>query len=342
MNLFPNHLFTKVTFVCIALFGLHVDSAKAVGTIGFQVSSMTVSQTAGAVSIPVEFIGTGGVWGQWADYESRDGTAIAGNDYSSVFDDIDLSSTNPVGYIAVPIIYTGSTVDRTFSVVLTKAYNANLGAITSVTVTIKAEPVRPPVVFNLGKTAYSVSQGAGAIQIPVSFTNSPRFSQVWIKYATQGNTATSGTDYRGTNSTTVNFVPGANTAVITIPIYRTGATSNRSFNVFLLSSSEGSIGSNSLATVTILGVNPVPKANILTTAGPVGIPFTIYGNVSNVKDSQIKSVLFTINGKKMKLIGKRNWKSMVVARSIGRYRMVVTVYLTNGKILRKTAYLSIT
>lgn len=333
------HLSTLwLRFVHLPILILTLVTPAFCEVISFQASSITVSQTAGSVSIPVVCTGETGVWGEAVDYDSQNGTAIAGTDYQAVSEQLDFYSPG-TQYISIPIIYTGSTADRHFSVFLSNPFNAQLGAITSITVTIKAEPILPPVVFNLSQSSYSVKQNAGAIQIPVSFTNASRFSNVWVEYATQDGSATTGTNYVGTQSKKLNFTTGSNTALITIPIYNTNTKSDQTFSIFLLSSSEGALGSRSLATVTILKAPPEPKVQILTTAGPTGIPFTIYGTVTDVKRNQIRSVQFVIGGKKMMVKGKQNWSSRIIAKTPGSYRMIVTVTLTNGKKLKDTKYL---
>lgn len=341
MDTIGNRVMVKLVFFLMfavaPISWLHAET-----TITFQTNAITVSQTAGSAAIAVECTGDIGIFPDLVYYETQNGTAVAGSDYRAMNSSMEFVDPG-VQYISIPIIYTGSTVDRTFSIVLTSAENGgNLGSITSITVTIKAEPVRPPVVFNFSKAAYTVTQGAGAIQIPVTFTNFTRFSNVWITYATKDDTATSGIDYTGTSSTKVTFAVGANTAVITVPISKTGATSNRTFNVFLTASSEGSLGTRSFATVTILKPIPVPKIDFLTTAGPVGIPFNIYGKISNLKDSDIASVQLIINGKRTKILGKKNWRSRVVFKSTGRFKMAMTVNLKNGKKIKKSGFLSIT
>ncbi len=334
----------------VALTLVGTIGAMATPKIGFLQSSVTVSQRAGSVSIPVkasgEFdVGYAGVELPSFRYSTQGGTAISGTHYDGGgfydFPRVEFQEENTTINISVPIYYTGSTVDRFFTIVLSDYIDSIQDTLTSVTVTILAEPKVDPIVFSFANSDFSVPQGAGSIQIPVTYTGTPQSDNVTLDYRTQPGTANGNDDYEGTSGSTVEFAPGANSALITIPVYNTGSVTTKFFNVLLVGSSEGQIGSPAAAKVTILKVKPKPQVQFLTKSAKVG-RFRIYGNVTNVTDREVRRVSLIINGKPMTIKGKRNWYSAVRATSPGVYQMLVRVHLRNGKVLTRRSNLVIT
>lgn len=128
---------------------------------------------------------------------------------------------------------------------------------------------------------------------------------------------------------------------ISIPIYYTGATQDLFFTVVISDPYDADLGASTAVTVTIKGEKPKPTISILTTKGPLKKRFTIYGSVSNVALSDIKSVKLTINGQKMTLLGKKEWKARVRANVAGTYKMIATACLKDGTILKRRANLYI-
>lgn len=211
-----------------------------------------------------------------------------------------------------------------------------------------AETLKATPTINLPVNAVSVGQRAGSVTIPVEVTGAFNEDSWWgilypeFTYATQAGTTSSGVGYEGTSGTRLEFSEEESTIFISIPIYYTGATSDRFFTVVISNPYYANLGATTAVTVTIKGEKPSPKLNIKTTKGPLKTKFTIYGNVANAKDSEIKSVSLTINGKRMILEGKQSWKAKGVRANVaGTYKMVAKAYLKNGTVLTKTANLYI-
>jgi hypothetical protein len=60
------------------------------------------------------------------------------------------------------------------------------------------------------------------------------------------------------------------------------------------------LGATTAVTITIKGEKPQPKISINTTKGPLNKRFAVYGFISDVLESDIKSVTLTIGGQKHK------------------------------------------
>lgn len=331
------HKSTLISCFLGSLFAFLPFTEAGATTAEFTTNSMSVSQKAGSISVPLKLTGPSD-YAQWIDYGTSGGTAISGTHYKgrTSYFYISVTSDKTI-YISIPIIYTGDTVDRTFSVSLlqTEWTSVNFGPITSVSITILGEPYHPPIETSLASSSIKTNQFAGAVRIPVKYTGTPLQSDVWVEYRTQGATATPGTDFGGTSSSKVHFPVGSKTAYISIPIYYTGTSTSKKFTVILNSSSEGKLLDPTVANVTIGGQAHPPAIVFLRNKFSVG-SFTLRGRIENVPSSAIKRIKLTIGGQEFTTSGKVNWKSELRANSSGRYSMALRVYLTNGQVLKES------
>lgn len=328
------------SLAAIAAFG---PALRATPTISFQNSEMSVSQKAGSLLVPVVITGTRDASNPSARFSTQNVTATRYTDFGSP-SSINFGAASSVQNVVVPIYYTGSAQDRTFLLSFSSVSNCQIGSPASCLVTILAEAPAAPVTFALGASSVSVSQGAGVVQIPVSYTGNPSGSSVWVSFRTQPGTAKSVADYQG-SSGSIDFQAGSNSANITVPVYNTGSAASKFFNIVLVNSSEGQLGSPAAATVTILG-----KGQSLTPAGPHATirtksvrkgSFTIRGTVVGVVPSNIRRIKLVIGGVQIAVRGKTDWSARVYARFPGRYAMVVRAYLKGGGTLTARARLRV-
>jgi RHS repeat-associated protein len=105
-----------------------------------------------------------------------------------------------------------------------------------------------PSVFTLSSGTYSTAEtGSAAITVKRNST----VGAETVQLATSNGTATAGSDYTAV-STTVQFVNGADTVVVNVPILAdTNYEANETVNLTLSNPSSGSIGSPGIATLTI-------------------------------------------------------------------------------------------
>lgn len=198
------------------------------------------------------------------------GSAIANQDYT-ITNPGTVAGDSPV-QIVIPA---GQT---TGSVVLTGASNPHtLGGesvIVSITTINGAAPTAPqvlnlsianqaPPTISIEDVAVVETGAAGTANVVVSLSSAST-STVTVAYTTVNGTAKAGVDYT-TETNTLTFTPGTTSQTIAIPLLADGAaTGALQFSVVLSSPSNGTLGSKTSATVTL--VEPNPEFNIEDTS----------------------------------------------------------------------------
>jgi len=295
-------------------------------------ASFTVNQSAGSIQIPVTYTGTSFDSQVSISYRTISGTANGTDDYLGTSSStINFATGSNSAFIVVPIYLTRATVDKSFTVQIFDPSEGQVTSLNTASVTIKGVPAPPPIQFKFGSGNYSVNQTTGSVRIPVTYTGTPRNSQVWLEYNTQNLTGSTGVHYGGTNSSVVNFASGSKTAYISIPIYYSGSTSNRTFRVNLASMSEGVKGSPASTQVTINRQRGLPKIVFKTKRVSVG-KRVIEGKIVNVSSKDIMRITLDNLGNTAKVTGKTKWKTKALNfRSRGSYPFVATATLRNGQ-----------
>ena len=197
-------------------------------------------------------------------YQTRDGSAKAGEDYRGVnsykvtfpaFAHGATANSPPSQDIA--IIVNGDASDgtdpETFSVVLSSAYNATIkSAAKTATATITQLPPPPAVTANIADfSAAGPSAGSTVFDISVTLANGPAAQAITVYYSTTDGTANAGADYVGSQGH-VTIAAGQTIADIPITVLADAAAHmNLTFTITIYNWVNAAIVS-STATVTIV------------------------------------------------------------------------------------------
>ena len=169
--------------------------------IGFESATYSVSEGAGTVALTVKVLNGSLGRAVTLNYETRDGTAIAGEDYTYKMDTIVLSSSVTEETIMVDITDDALLENaEMFTVVLSGAPVGVTLTPAIATVTISDDRVAPPpdddmVEIGFESATYSVSEGAGTVALTVKVLNGSLGRAVTLNYETRDGTAIAGEDY---------------------------------------------------------------------------------------------------------------------------------------------------
>lgn len=121
------------------------DSIGATGSVQFTATSLKVIEDVGTLSVTV--VRTGGFTGNLSvDYATTDGTAIAGQDYTSASGTLTFTSGETTRTIQIPIADDATTeTDETFSISLSTANLEALGAPVKLVVTVQDHDTVPTI-----------------------------------------------------------------------------------------------------------------------------------------------------------------------------------------------------
>lgn len=217
-------------------------------------------------------------------YDTANGTATAGSDYTATSGTIDFAPGETRKTISVPIL--GDTTiegDETFTLKLSNPSGAlPAGSIASATATIVNDDV--PVVTLSPVFSTSITEGNSGsnkqLDFLVSLSNAS-YSRVSVSYATANGTASAGSDYVETNGT-IGFAPGETSKTISVPIVGDAVVEGDETFSLALSDPKGAT-LDSVASV---------NATIVNDDVPV---VTIFGSSTTEGDSGSKELSFTVN-----------------------------------------------
>lgn len=216
-------------------------------TLALSTNAITVNESATSATLTV--LRTGGTnYSVTVDYATADGTATNAVDYTATNATLTFGPGVTSRTLTVPLI-NDSDVDgnNDFTVTLSNAVDANLGATTNATVTIRDNDS----IFNFTTNAVTVAETAGSVSLNVTRAGG-LIAAASVRYATTNGTASAGSDFT-TRSGVLSFAIGETNKVITIPV--TNDSTNESSETFTVSLSsptgEGTLGTNDSATVTL-------------------------------------------------------------------------------------------
>jgi hypothetical protein len=249
------------------------DSSGTVGSVQFSIGSINVIEDVGMLTVTV--LRTGGATGNVSvDYLTQDGTAIAGQDYTSASGTLTFAGGETSKTFQIPIADDATTEpDETFSVALRNASSLeSLGAPAILNVTIQDRTTQPGIQL----VSATVVEGDAGTTTNAVFTinlSAATGRAVTGNYATSNLSAfggaacgTQGVDYE-TKSGTFSFQPG--TTTFTIPVKICGDTSaeaNETFRITLTNiAGAGFIFTQTVGTI----VNDDVLGMILEDGGPV-------------------------------------------------------------------------
>lgn len=249
------------------------DATAAVGSVQFTVSAINAIEDVGSLTLTV--VRTGGSSGDLTvQYATVNGTALAGQDYTSTSGALTFTAGQTSKTIQIPITDDATTEsDETFLVVLSHASNIEaLGAPSTVTVTLQDRTTTP----SLTVTGPSVVEGnAGTTTEAVFVINLSAATgrTVTGNFATSNFTAFGGTscttlgvDFeRASGAFTIN--PGATTFAVPVKVCGdNSAEANENFPLLLSASSNATLPVSAvLATI----VDDDELELVLEDAGPV-------------------------------------------------------------------------
>jgi len=229
------------------------DAVPPAGSLQFSGTNYNVAENQASVLVTVTR--NGGSFGAVSvNYESSNGTATSGMDYTPVngvlnFADGDMSESFPVT-ILDDTVFEG---DETFNLGLSTAQGgATIGNPSSATVTI-GENDAPPVAgaLQFGAASYSVAENAASVQVRVDRVGGSA-GAVSVEYATSNGSAMSGSDYTSASGT-LSFADGETSRTVDVALLDDSRfEGNETFTVRLSAPTGGaSLGAPVDATVTI-------------------------------------------------------------------------------------------
>jgi hypothetical protein len=180
----------------------------------FSIASTGTTAAPGANAFQITVNRTAGAAGQvTVDYNTADGTAVAGQDYAATHGTLVFVPGQTSQTIIVPILNPSSPIPK--SLVLTLSNPTGGASLASPSSQVLVTPSFPGL-FSIASTGTTAPANAGAFQITVTRTAGAA-GLVTVDYNTTDGTAVAGQDYTPTFGTLV-FQPGQTSQTITIPI----------------------------------------------------------------------------------------------------------------------------
>jgi len=192
-------------------------------------------------------------------YETADGEATAGEDYTAVSGILDVAAGDTSATVVVPIL--GDVLDEadeTFTLELSDATGATL-VTRSATGTIRDDD-GPPA---LSSEAVTVTEG-DADDVTASFElvlGAPSARTVSVSYATADGSATAGEDYEAVSGD-VSFAPGETSQTVAVTVFGDGVDESAETFTLELSGAQNATLVNASVTATIVDNDGVPSLSI--------------------------------------------------------------------------------
>jgi len=264
-----------------------VDTAKTCSanfelfsSIQFSKSSQTVDENSGQITLTItRAAGSNGTVS--VTYATKDGTAIAGSDYTAVNNTLTWQAGEmSAKTIQIPVFADGIKEEtETFTVELSNiSAGAVLGNTVSANITITDPPPNPAGVLQFATTSYVASEGNGVATLNVGRSEGGRGS-IAIKYQTIDNVAKAGSDYINTQGMLTWNDGDMVTKTFTIPITSDAITETAEpLTVRLFNPIGGaSLGKNMTADLHIIDDlgTPLTVEDLLGTPNTILIPGVI-------------------------------------------------------------------
>ena len=218
------------------------------GSVQFSLAAYSLSETGGLATITVTRTG-GFASGVTVRFETQNGSATAGLDYTAVFNNLVFAANQVSKTVLIPVL-NDSLAEGNETVQLTlrnPGGGATLGVISNAVLTIIDD--KPTLEF-VSTTFTTNEAGSTAVFAVVRTGNGA--NTVTVNFATEDGTALAGPDYKATNGT-LTFGPNVFTQNVTITIINdTLVEADEIFSVNLTNAVDAILGSSSNAVVTIL------------------------------------------------------------------------------------------
>ena len=220
------------------------------GVIQFNAAASDVSESSSSTSVSVTRAG-GSSGAAAVSVSSSDGTASAGEDYQSVASQLSWNDGEQgARNVQVTLLPDAEPeANESFSLTLSAATGASLGANTQHTVTLLDDDVAGmPGVIRFSEAEYAASEAAGQADVTL-VRDGGSTGVIAVDFSTADGTAQAGSDYSLTNET-VSFGDGeAGPALVSIPI--TDDSDPEGDETVVLNLAGGSAGNPATATLTI-------------------------------------------------------------------------------------------
>jgi hypothetical protein len=181
-------------------------------TISLAQSTYTQTENGGQVNLVVSLSGPSNL-GTSVSYQTSDGTAVAGQDYTASNGTINIPAGNSSDNITISLTDDSDVeIGETFSVIISSPNNATLGAITTSQVTITDDESDPTITIVDNSTVEGTTTANMVLQL-----SNPSAKTITVEYTVADATATGGSDYTAVAGVqTLNIAP--NTQSLNIPI----------------------------------------------------------------------------------------------------------------------------
>ncbi len=246
-------------------------------------NSVTESGTATTLNFTVT-LSTASASNVSVNYQTSDGTAIAGTDYTATSGTLQITAGNTQGTISVPILANSKYgANKTFNLTLSSPVNATLATSTPVTGTVMNGNPAPTI------TVDDLTVTDGDVNSTANFTVSLSAASglpVTFNYATANNTAVVSSDYLAASGTIT--IPAGNTSA-TIPVTVVGQSTYQPTKTFYVNLSNASGGTlartqitgtildNHLPAITqISSIAKINGENVIQLNTTNGLQYTLY------------------------------------------------------------------
>lgn len=224
--------------------------------VNFSVAAVTVNESAGVATINV-ILSAPAPNQITVNYATSDGTATAGQDYTTAAGSLTFDTGESSKSFVVPILEdTQVEAAETFTLTLSEVVGAMLGAPAKSVVTI-LDNDNVPSVAQFSQSLYMVNENGGSATITV-ILDQPAAAPVTVDYLASGGTAQAGVHYAVTSGT-LTFAPGQTSQSFVIPILN-DSNNSADVNVMLtLSAPNGvTLGMNQSAILLIINHEGTP------------------------------------------------------------------------------------
>ena len=233
------------------------DDTRNAGTLALSTATESVAENAaGGLTLTVSR--TGGTDGAVSvDYATANGTAASPGDYTAVSGTLNFlhGETNKT----IPLTLTNDTTwepSEDFTLTLSNAVDATLGAQTSTTVTITDDDTRNAGTLALNSTTVTLPESGPAMIMTVNRTGGSD-GTVTVDYATADGTAAAPGDYTALNGT-LTFLNGETSKTVALtPINDTTWEPSEDFTLTLSNPVDATLG---LATATVTITDDDPRS----------------------------------------------------------------------------------
>ena len=243
---------------------VHLSKKRATGTIKIEdlpilsIANVTTLENAGSLqfiaSLSEPFPGNLVSF----DYETLDGSAIAGLDYSYLLTTANIYSGDTTAFINI-IILDDDIVedDETFDIIISNLANATIDQLKA-TATIKIDELP-----SLSITGSSVVESAGSVKFIVRLSEAFRITDVSFDYKTSAGSASDGADYTGVATRRATISAGDSTTAIFIAILDDDTTEDyESFDVIISNPTNATIDENRARATATIQIDELPSLSI--------------------------------------------------------------------------------